>query len=503
MSTLPSHIIELAYHFQFVYFGNSLNSTTDSPIIVLGAGSAGLCAARTLALDGHKVIVIERETMPGGLCRTFEKDGYRFDLGGHRFIAEDSEIAKAVGEMLAEDMLEPTRRSMILLGGKRYRYPLEPVDLARNLDPKLAIRGFADYARQQLINRFGPPVGDSFESWAVSRFGRTFYDLFFGPYTEKLWGIHPSNLAGDWASQRISLLNLTDVMLRLAKLRKSSVRTYARRYNYPREGIGQIFRLMADDLQKRGVTLCLGESVVGFGRHGNRVVEVEVQDGSGTTRSIPCAGVVSSLALPDASRMLFPEQAPIINAADRLGFRGVRFLNIMLDRDDVSENTWMYVADPRYLATRIQEPKRRSPQSAPEGKTSLMLEIPCEVGGDIWNQTDEDLLDRCLHDLDDLDIPISNDVCGYFSTRITQGYPEFRLGYTRDRDKLLAALDELDNVETCGRQGTYRYIFMDTAMQMGVLAAQQLVAKVPVQDGVNHRHLHSSPSLRETAFRTA
>jgi protoporphyrinogen oxidase len=401
---------------------------------------------------------------------------------------------------MGADLLERERKSIILLDGKRFQYPLEAFDLAKNLGLKRGVRGFANYLRERLTRRSGAPASEeNFRQWTLSRYGRTFYDLFFGPYTEKLWGIPPDQLSGDWASQRISLLDLTDVALRVLGLRRSDTRTYARRYFYPRKGIGQIFTQMASAVQGLGGELMLGSKVVGLVRDGSRVCEVQVRQGE-RTFSLPCSQLISTLPLPELARLLFPGDAAVNAAADQLGFRGVRFLNIMLDCGDVSQNTWMYVADKKYLATRVQEPRRRSPESAPPGKSSLMLEIPCDVGDAVWSAPDEEILSRCLSDLEELSVNVRNHVRGCFSTRVTHGYPSFRSGYKVPRDRLLSAVEQVPNVLTCGRQGTFRYIFMDTAMQMGRLAAAKLLGQAGTESITG---LHSEAVLLETRAVTA
>jgi protoporphyrinogen oxidase len=473
-----------------------------SKTIVLGGGAAGLSAAWDLSQPDQRahrqVMVVDANDQPGGLCRTFEHDGYRFDLGGHRVISRDQDLLDVIKDLLQDDLLHATRQSCILLNDRRYRYPLEPIDLARNLDPMLGLRGFFDYLKQKVKNR-GRQVDEStFKAWTLSRYGETFYELFFGPYTEKLWGIPADTLAGDWAAQRISLLSLTDVLVRLLNLKRHTARTYARRYLYPRGGIGQLFAKMADALATRGTDIRMATRVVGFGSQNGRVKEVHLQD-SERSYSVEVDEVISTLPLPDLAKMLMPRDISL--AQSRLDFRGVRFMNIMLDKENVSENTWMYVPDPRCCFTRIQEPKRRSPESAPPGKTSLMLEIPCDVDDATWRQDDEDLLDRCLSELSILGYPLAKSVHGCFSTRITHGYPVFRVGYQDYRQEALDAVGKFTNVITCGRQGTFRYVFMDTAMQMGQMAAKHFCEGGQSIQDINS--LHNENKLLEAMASTA
>ena len=103
----------------------------------------------------------------------------------------------------------------------------------------------------------------------------------------------------------------------------------------------------------------------------------------------------------------------------------------MLAREQVSPNTWMYVADAKYRISRIQEPKHRSPFMAPIGCTSLMLEIPCNVGDEIWNAGDEQILRLGLDELADLGLRVGPDVVGAFSARGAHGYPMDRHSGTR------------------------------------------------------------------------
>lgn len=450
-------------------------SKVKKKILVLGGGPCGLSAAWELSRYGHDVTVVEKESKAGGLCITNEYKGYRFDLGGHRFISKNKELVENVCKMMGDELLTSNRKSVILLQGKTFDYPLSAKDIFLKMDLWTNLKAFTSYVIAAISRVVFRKKDVSFEDWIVNRFGRALYNLFFGPYTEKLWGISPKRISTDWASQRISLLNLKDVLFRLFKLKRGTPRTYAKGYYYPKKGIGQMFDIMSEEISRMGGKIILNATVSRI-KAGNGGVEGVCYLQRGVAKSIECDAVISTIPLPDLIKA-FPEYltANIIGHTAPLTFRSVRFLNILVDLPDISDNTWMYVSEGKYIMTRIQEPKRRSPFSAPEGKTSVMLEIPCNENDEIWNCPKEQLLKRCLGDLKELGIDIQDKVIDCFTTSVTHGYPVYSLDYAAHRQKLFDFLDQYENLITCGRQGTFRYIFMDTAMEMGITAAQNLM----------------------------
>ena len=444
-------------------------------ILVLGGGPCGLSAAWELSKYGYDVTVIEKESRVGGLCITNEYKGYRFDLGGHRFISKNKELVDNVCNIMGDELLTSYRKSVILLKGKSFEYPLSARDIFLKMDIWTNIKAFTSYVIAVFTKIAFRKKDISFEDWIVNRFGRTLYNFFFGPYTEKLWGISPKLISSDWASQRISLLNLKDVLFRLFNLKKGTPRTYAKGYFYPKKGIGQMFDIMSREICKMGGKIILNATVSGI-KANNAAVESVTYTQRGVTRTIDCDAVISTMPLPELIAA-FPGNLTknIMHHASVLKFRAVRFLNILVDAPDISENTWMYVSEGKHIMTRIQEPKRRSPFSAPDGKTSVMLEIPCNENDETWNCPKEILLKRCLADLKELGIDIRDKVTDCFTTSATHGYPVYSLDYAMHRQKLFDFLACYENMITCGRQGTFRYIFMDTSMEMGIAAAQTVM----------------------------
>lgn len=112
---------------------------------------------------------------------------------------------------------------------------------------------------------------------------------------------------------------------------------------------------------------------------------------------------------------------------------------------------------------------------APADHTSLMLEVPCNAGDATYRATIGELLPRMRGELATLGFAV-NDVLGAFCARVEHGYPVYHLDYDRDRRLLLAEVQSFANVRTAGRQGLFRYVFMDAAMQMGLRAAEQMLS---------------------------
>ncbi|MCB8838183.1 FAD-dependent oxidoreductase [Aurantimonas sp. VKM B-3413] len=447
-------------------------------VVVIGAGPAGLTAAHELTEAGIAVTILERGKDLGGLGGTTSFEGlhgtYRFDFGGHRFITHNADLLRLVEELVGDDLLTATRHSVIRFGGRTYDYPLSLKNLLKTAPPGLIAGASLDLARLALGRR--APSDDSFAAWIESRFGRTLYRTFFEGYTAKLWGIDPRQLSADWAEQRISLVDLKEVARRLLPGAGQGPRTYARGYRYPRHGFGMIFQRLAERVIRQGAVVRTGVTVNGLATGGGRVRAVLTDKGP-----LTCDAVISSVPLPDMVAMT--------GGASSLKFRGLRFFNMVMATPDVSPFTWQYLSDPDMLATRLQEPRRRSPQMSPPGMTSLMLEIPCDPGDALWTVADDVLFERACGDLRRLGIDASKATGEYFSARTPYAYPVMDLAYRAERRRAFDHLRQFENLIQCGRQGTFRYVFTDAAMETGQMAARGILSRSDVREAIyEHRN---------------
>lgn len=438
--------------------------------VILGAGPCGLTAAWDLAEAGADVTVIEKESAPGGLCVTNRRDGYQFDLGGHRFISPDRELVDDVKRLLGDRLIPRKRKSVIRFRDRVFDYPVNPANVLANATAGMSLRFAAGYAASALgLYRSAAPAG-SFEAWVDGRFGRPLNEYFFKPYTEKLWGVPASALSDVWAGQRISVINAGAAALAAFLPRARRPRTYAVDYLYPLGGIGEIFETMAARIESLGGRIFYGARPAGIRTAGGRVEAVEAALPGGERGVFDADEFLSTIPLDQTARLLGAGNG------ERLPFRSLRFLNIMLDGvEDVSDNTWMYTPDRDVVMTRIQEPKRRSPRSAPQGRTSVMLEIPCQYGDGVWTASDEAMAGRATLDLAALGIDLRRNVRGVFSTFARRAYPVQELGGEAKIEKLTRAVNACGNLRMAGRQGLFRYIFMDAAMLMGRRWARNLL----------------------------
>jgi protoporphyrinogen oxidase len=441
-------------------------------VVILGGGPCGLSAAWELSKTGRNIVVIEAQSSLGGLCKTVRYKGFNFDMGGHRLISENNELLKKISGLMGDELLVSERISAIRLDGREFQYPLSAGDILRQTDIRFLSRCLMDYAYQSIYKKIRHSPDTSFEDWVINRFGKKLYNTFFKDYTRKLWGIPPDKLSSDWAAERISLLSLWDVVLRLCGSGKNTPRTYTRNFFYPKQGIGQIFEYIAEEIKENGGNIILNARFKRLLLDGDYVRGI-IYDINGKDEVIGCDWVISTIPITDLLCNLdrggeWQDASEVVRS---LRYRSLRFLNILINKPEIGKNTWTYIPDGKYIMTRIQEPGKRSPHNAPAGKTSLILEIPCFYNDEVWEMPDDLLFKRCINDLLKLGIDVKDKVIDYFYTRERHAYPIYHLDYKHHLKKLISFLDSKENILTSGRNGLFRYIFMDRAMEMGFEAA--------------------------------
>jgi len=453
--------------------------------VVLGAGPAGLAAGLSLARRGLQPVVLERSSQVGGICRTVEFQGYRFDLGGHRFFTKFDEVQALWEDVLGEEFLVRPRLSRILYQGKLFDYPLNAGNVLRNLGLRESARCGLSYARARLR-----PRGDerTFEEWVSNRFGNRLFDMFFRSYTEKVWGVPTHRIGAEWAAQRIKNLELSTAALdalRRSLGRPASgdvVTSLIEQFHYPRLGPGQMFDAMADRAVEAGADLRVENEVIGLIHEDHRVTGVRVRDGSGAESVIPCDAALSSIPLTVLVQILSPA-APdeVLEAARSLTYRHLLTVDLIIDRADLFDDTWIYVHDPSLKVGRIQNFGNWSPYMVPvPGTSALGLEYFCSDDDALWQMSTEELVAFATEEIARTDLLKGARVTAGTAFRVPRAYPVYLDGYAAKLSVIEGYVRSLVNVSPMGRYGLFKYNNRDHSILPALLTVENLC------DGAGH-----------------
>jgi len=446
----------------------------------MGAGPGGLAAGYWLSKYGVPVTVLERADVVGGLARTLERDGFRFDIGGHRWFSKVEEVNDFYKEVIADETIWVKRVSRIYFDGKYIDYPLEVGNALAVIGPLRATRAMLDYARSALDRRRNQRPLVSMEDAYIDQYGRTLYRLFFERYSEKVWGRPCAQMSGDWVSQRTKGMSLLTAVKDALIPSQGKVQSLIESFMYPRYGYGRLSERMAEGIQAAGNEVRLGHGVTKIRRQGQHITGVVTGGDNGFEEVVEGAHFVSSIPLTVLCKIMEPAApAEVLAAADALTFRNVITVNLMLDREQVTPDTWLYVHDRNILFGRLHEPKNWSVDMVPDqSKTSIVAEYFCSFGDEIWNMSDDELVEQTVkHLVDDLGFIERNEVLGGFAVRAPRAYPSYTLGYERPLQTLKEFVGSFDNLQIIGRYGTFRYNNADHSVETGLLAAKNILGE--------------------------
>jgi protoporphyrinogen oxidase len=436
---------------------------------VIGAGPAGLTAAYELVRLGQRPLLLEAAAAVGGLARTEEYRGFRFDMGGHRFYTKSRSVLALWREVLGSDLLRRSRLSRIYYRGRLYPYPLQIVPTLTGLGARESMLILLSWARAQVDGR----AEQSFEDWVCRRFGERLYRTFFKTYTEKVWGRSCTELRAEWAAQRLKDLSMLALMRRALRLGSSGARTLTDHFYYPRRGPGMMWNAVKDAVERGGGTVRCGVRIERVLRRGRRVVAVETEERGRRARTDGDA-FISSMPISELVKKLDPAPpAAALDAARSLRYRDFLTVCLIVKRERLFDDNWIYVHEPGVRVARIQNFKNWSPDMVPDPRfTSLGLEYFCEQGDACWRTPDHDLVELGRRELAALGLAEAREIVDGCVFRVPKAYPVYDASYAERLATLRSVLNGIDNLQSVGRNGLHRYNNQDHSMLCGLLAAR-------------------------------
>jgi len=487
--------------------------------VVLGGGICGLAAGLVLAERGERVTLLEAQDFVGGLATTLrDSSGAGYDFGPHAYHARNKRVLGLFQQIAHDGFPARAKNVRIKFRGKYYKYPLEALDIARSMSPFLAARAFFDYTLEVVRRKLRPRTLVSAEDWVVQAMGRTLYDLFFGPYTTKVWGMPPSNMAASFAQHRIPHISLAKVVVSSLRKGRAKITGTEHRYAplvvelyYPPKGAGLISLRMAERI--RGASerneVCTRALVTGLEVEGDRIVAVRYRDVSPTKRDgqlcllatgretngpyaaadgpehrIACDRVANTMPLPALIELLGDAVSPETRAAAaHLRLRALTIVGLRVKRPPALPAQSIYFTNKTF--NRLSETRNYggSDICAPD-ETILLCDITCDIGDRVWTATAEELGRRCAKELAEEGFMREDELAEAVVLRSTFGYPVYVVGYEQAIDTVMKELMRFENLVTGGRQGLYKYVDMDIASEMGIAMAEHLLSGRSKRDAI-------------------
>ena len=475
-------------------------------VVIIGAGPAGLTAAYELVTRyGITSTVLESDSVVGGISRTVERDGWRFDIGGHRFFTKVKEVEAFWHEILDDDdfMLRP-RMSRIFYDGKYYDYPLKASNALKNLGVWEAFLCVMSY----VAARIRPPKDQStLEGWIVARFGWRLYKHFFKTYNEKLWGVPVNKLPADFAAQRIKNLSLFNAVVNalMPKRKQTDITSLIEEFQYPKYGPGMMWERCTELVVAKGCDVVMNTRVVGIRHEGGKAVSVVAEDRDGNRSEHPCDHVISSMPISQLLKAMDPPASgSAFKAADDLRYRDFLTVALVVPERYSFPDNWIYVHSRDVQVGRIQNFGSWSPYLVKEGRTCLGLEFFVFEGDETWTKPDEELIEQGKRELAILDLVDPSKVEAGYVVRMPKAYPFYDENYKANVARIVEWLQECaPNVHPVGRNGMHRYNNQDHSMYTAMLTAENIatgsrhdVWSVNVEEEYHEESSGPDPSAR-------
>lgn len=447
------------------------NEKIKNKIVILGAGATGLSAGLRLIDKGYDVIILEKAEQPGGLAKTITRGDYRLDIGPHHLFSQNEEILKEIIGLFEKDELAIFNRDARLYFHDRYLdYPLTAKNVLFNMGFKNAFLSSTSYIWSVIRRYFvKQETEETFTTWVQNNFGNYLYKIFFKPYTEQFWGIPCEELSIDCIplASKMSFMK-TLKLLFIKKFNKESLSVGERDTTltlyYPKKGVGEIVKKMCDSFLGKGGKIELSYNVSNITRVDDGTFMLYCQTKTKENTETRAAHIISTIPIPNLVQIMTPV-APdkISECAKKLEYLSTIVLYIVIPNRDVFDCAYLYLVDRPY--NRISNVNRFHPGLCPKNENMLALEITCHFNDNTWNSSDKELFELCIPDLEADNFITKNEAKQYFSIRVKNAYPFYKLGYREHFREICKYFEQIPNLVIAGRTGAFKYMDIDQCME--------------------------------------
>ena len=433
-------------------------------VTILGGGIAGLSAGYFSKKKGFGFEIYEATEQVGGNCRTVSFGDFKVDTGAHRFHDKDKEITREIRSLMGDKIQEINVPSFIFHRNKLIHFPLTPA----NVFFQLSLTEICKAVWYFFSDKLRSSGNDNFLSLACQKYGRFIAGMFLINYSEKLWGEKCCNLSPDVAGARLKDLNFRSMLTEFV-FKNSKSKHLEGSFFYPHDGFGTIADELAGFCETKNIHL--NSRITGIITNGDRIQEVIVN----SEKHIFSEMVINTLPVTKLLQMMSPPPPDeILETVKKLKFRHLKLVVFLLGKNQVKDAATLYFPDSRFIFTRCYEPRNRSRKMSPEGKTSLVAEIPFSDGDKISQLTNEELVTRTRLDLLSTKLIDENEILETHVFSVPFAYPVLTKGYESEYQTIFQWLNRFKNLYVSGRNGRFEYSWVHNMMRW----AHDLIKKV-------------------------
>ena len=430
---------------------------TVKPVVILGAGPAGLTAAWELVRSGREVVVWEADpSYVGGGARTVQAEGYRFDIGGHLFHSKSPEVNEFWRKVLPDDFIEAPSLTKILHKGTRLDYPLDPKKAGYKFSFIEGIK--TAWSAKKPAAKADAPV-ENLEQWLISEYGKDLYGKLLKPYYTKVLGLPLDQVSAALGERHFKPL---------PEDRKS--------FLYPRLGPGQLWESAANRVLERGSPIFLDRKLQTVHWDETGVTHITGTNAAGEFFQQEGSNFLSSIPLRELLLALDPPAPKEVAAAARaLNYRDLITVCVIAGRERVFPETMLMVSDSSVKVANVLNYKNWSPEMVSDSATtSLGLEYFCQQGDNLWSTTEYDLAQLAIREVVQLGLIKEGEVKDAFVVRTPKAAPVYDLTFQHHLDVIKQWIGLFANLQPIGRNGLHVANNQDHSMVTAMLAVRNI-----------------------------
>ncbi|MBI2498717.1 NAD(P)-binding protein [Candidatus Woesearchaeota archaeon] len=467
-----------------------MNGQMKYDYIILGAGVAGLAFAYKVAKEGNSVLILEKEKTIGGLSRTFEYKGFRFDFCAHRFHSGNKDLLEEVKSLVGSSFKKHIKKSRIYMFNRYLKYPFELPNLFRAMGPISSIHASISFGYNSILRKFNKDYLASkemvsYKDWFLYYFGHKLYTIMCYPYASKIWNCDPSEISADWADQRFQGLKIKEMIKKTFKkiikldfssysLEDESLAPDGGEFYYGELGAQEIPNAFERALKKYNSEILTETKIT---KIYEKQLRIDYSYNNKNYSAEAKKAVITTIPLHVYYELIDKKDKNTEKVLKELKYMDIIFIYLFLNKEKISNDHWLYFPDRDIAFNRAVEFKTWSKKMAPEGKTATCLDITCFENDDTWNKTDEQLVKECIDSAEKAKLLKKEEVFDSKVIRVRDAYPFYDLDYEKKLKKIVNFIENSNNIFCLGRTGIFRYNNSDNSIEMGFELAKRLLNK--------------------------